>query len=55
MVWNLNDPPIIVYNAVKELVSLELSCNIPKTQAQIVTIGVEMISKTQYFETFLRK
>ena len=49
MVWNLNDPPIIVYNTVEELVDLAAAGNLPKTKAQIVTIGVEMIRKTQDF------
>ena len=49
MVWNLNDTPIIVYNTVEELVYLAAAGNVPKTQAQIFTIGVEMISKTQDF------
>ena len=53
MVSNLNSPPIIVYNAVKELVSLAKAGNFPKTQAQIVNIGVEMIQKAQDFGTGL--
>ena len=55
MVWNLNDPPVIVYNAVDKLVALAEAGNIPKTQAQILTIGVEMIRKTQAFETGLNE
>ena len=53
MVWKLNDPPIIVYNTVEELVDLAAAGNLPKTKAQIVTIGVEMIRKTQDPETGL--
>ena len=55
MVWNLNDPPVIVYIAVEELVALAEAGNVLKIQDQSVTIGVEMIQKTQYFETGLRK
>ena len=51
LVWNLNNSPVILYNAVKELVDLSASDNFPKTQAQIINIGVEMIQKNQYFET----
>ena len=46
MIWNLSNPPLILYNSVKELVDLAASGNVPKTQSQIVTIGVEMIRKT---------
>ena len=55
MVWNLNDPPVIVYIAVEELVALAEAGNVLKIKDQIVTIGVEMIRKTQYFETGFRK
>ena len=34
---------------------LTKSVDVPKTQAQIVNIVVEMICKTQYFETGLSK
>ena len=51
MVWNLNNSPVIVQNEVEELVYLAKAGNFPKTQAQNFNIGVEMIWKTQYFET----
>ena len=53
MVWNLNNPPVIVYITVRELVDLTTEGNVSKTQDQIVTIGVEMIRKTQDPETGL--
>ena len=40
MVWNINNPPVIVYNAVKELVVFAALSNLPKSQAQTVHIGV---------------
>ena len=49
------NPPVIVYNAVQELVALAADGNVPKTQAQIFAIGVEMIQNTQDFETGLSK
>ena len=55
MVWNLNDPVVIFYRSVKEFLDLAAAGNDPKIQDQIVTIDVEMIKKTQYFETGLRK
>ena len=55
MFWNLNDTPVVVYNAGEELVDLSAAGNFPKTQAQIVNIGVEIIHKTQDFETGPRK
>ena len=53
MVCNLNDPPVIVYNSAGELVALAKAGTVPKTQSQIVNIGVEMIRKTQDFEIVL--
>ena len=35
--------------------ALSTAVNVPNTQDQIVTIGVEMTRKTQYFETGLSK
>ena len=55
MVCNINGTPVIVYNAIKELVALATEGNVPKTQAQIVNIGVEMIQKTRDFETGISK
>ena len=55
MTWNLNDPHVVVYRAVDKLVDLAAAGNVPKIQDQIITIDVEMIQKTQYFETGLRK
>ena len=49
MVCNLNNPTVIVYNAVEELVDSVREGNVPKTQAQIFSIGVEMIRKTHIF------
>ena len=54
IVWNLNDPPIILYITVRELVSLAVSGNVTNTQTQIFTICMEMMQKTQDFETGLR-
>ena len=54
IVWNLNDPPIILYITVRELVSLAVSGNVTNTQTQIFTICMEMMQKTQDFDTGLR-
>ena len=55
MVWKLNDHPVIIYNSVKELLDLSKAGNIPKPRAQIISIGVEIIRKTQYFEIDFRE
>ena len=31
IVWNLNNPPVIVYSAVDELLDLAVAVNVPKT------------------------
>ena len=54
LVWNLNNFPVILYNAVKELVDLSAAGNFPKTQAQIANFTVKMIQNTQDFETGLK-
>ena len=41
MVWNLNDPPVVIYRSFKELLALSAAGNDPKIQDQIVTIDVE--------------
>ena len=38
IVCNLNDPPVIVCNAVEELVDLSKAGNVPKTQSQILSL-----------------
>ena len=55
MVCNLNYTPVIVYNAVEELLALTAAGNVPNKQAQIISIGVEIIRKTQYFEIDFRE
>ena len=50
MVWNLNNPPVIFYNTVKELVVLSKVGNVTKTQDLIFNIGMEMIWTAQDFE-----
>ena len=55
MVLNINYPPVIVYNILKELMDLSTEVSVPNTQAKIVTISVEMIQKNQYYETGLSK
>ena len=53
MIWNLNDPPVIVYNAAEEFVALAKTVNVPNTQAKIINTGVNIIRRTQDFETGL--
>ena len=40
MVLNINYPPVIVYNILKELMDLSTEVSVPNTQAKIVTISV---------------
>ena len=46
LVLKINDPPVVVYNTVKELVDLSTVDNVPNKKAQILNIGMEMILKT---------
>ena len=54
-VWNLQKPSVGIYNAVEELVRAAEAANMPKTSAQIVNYGLDIIKKTSDFEQALRE
>ena len=51
--WDLRDLPVIMYNKIDDLVSLAEAANMPKTEAQIVNYGLDIIKKTNDFEQAL--
>ena len=38
-IWNINDPPVNMFNMIEYLVKLTKAAQMPKTQAQIVKPG----------------
>ena len=51
--WDLNDPPVIMFNKIEDLLSLSEAAKMPKTEAQIVNYGLTLIKKTNDFEQAL--
>ena len=51
--WNLSDPPVTIFNEIEDLVELAEAARLPKTNAQIVNMGLHIIRKTQDFEQAL--
>ena len=53
--WDINDPIVILLNKIDDLVQLADAANMPKTEAQIVNYGLDVIKKTNDFEQALRE
>ena len=51
--WTLSDPPVTLFNKVEDLVELADAARLPKTNAQIVNMGLHIIRKTQDLEQAL--
>ena len=53
LIWNINDPPVNMFNKIEYLVKLAKAAQMPKTQAQIVNLGLYLVKKTNDFEAAL--
>ena len=51
--WDINDPPVTMFNKIDDLVQLADAAGVPKTDAQIVNYGISFIKKTNDFEQAL--
>ena len=51
--WDLRDPPVIMFNKIEDLMSLATAARMPKTEAQIVNYGLDLIKRTNDFEQAL--
>lgn len=49
-VWNPNDSPDLLYNAIEELRDFAIAANLPKTPEQIVSYGLDAIVTTGAYE-----
>ena len=44
--WNIAEPPMTFYHAIDELQILATAAQVPKTEEQLINIGLEIIQKT---------
>ena len=51
--WNINDPPMIFLAPIEELQKLATAAKIPRTAAQLVSIGLSIVQRTGDFEKAL--
>lgn len=51
--WDPAEPTVVMYNKIDDLTNLAAAANLPKTNKQIVNIGLHLIKKTNDFETTL--
>ena len=51
--WDPAEPTVVMYNKIDDLINLAAAANLPKTNEQIVNIGIHLIKKTNDFETAL--
>ena len=47
------DPPIVIFNAIEDLVSLLIAAKLPKSQQQIIIYGLNIFKSTGEFDTSL--
>lgn len=50
-VFDLTEPPILMFNEVDDLVDLAIAAQLPYTEHQIVSLGLTLIKNTSDFET----
>ena len=53
MNWNVSDPPMVFITPIKDLQVLAIEANVPRTESQLIAIGVRIIKRTGEFEQAL--
>ena len=53
MVYNVNDPLVVIFNAIEDLANIASAANLEKLQQQIINYGIKMLKETGEFETSL--
>ena len=48
--WSIKDSPVTVYNAIEDMVETSRTADLPKTPAQIVNYGLDIIHNTSESE-----
>ena len=43
MIYNINNPPIVIFNAIQDLSQLATSTNLDKSQQQIISHGIGLL------------
>ena len=51
--YHSTEPPIVIFNAIEDLVSLLIAAKPPKSQQQIITYGLNLLKSTGEFDTSL--
>ena len=53
MIYNMNDPPITIFNAIEDSLQLATAANSKKSQQQIINYGIELLKSNGEFDTRL--
>ena len=53
MVYNVNNPQIIIFNTTEHMANIVSAANNEKSQQQIINYGIEMLKNSGEFETNL--
>ena len=51
--YSLTDPPIAIFIAIEDFVSLSLAAKLPRSQQKIITYGLNIFKSTEKFDTSL--
>ena len=51
--WNVNDTPVTFYNLVEDLAALAIAARLKKSQAQIISVALDIVRRTGDFEKAL--
>ena len=51
--WDPSEPTVIMYNKIDNLINLARAAGLPKSDEQVVNIGIHLIKKTNDFENAL--
>ena len=43
MVYNVSNPPVVIYNAIEDLSNITVAANLKKSQQQIINYGVDLL------------
>lgn len=51
--WNIVDPPVCIFNLIEDLKSVANAAGVPKTEAQLINYGLDIVRNTGEFENGL--
>ena len=53
MFYSINNPPIVIFNAIWDLLQLATAANLEKSQQQIMSYGIELLKYNEEFDKSL--